>query len=70
MGEHFDIPELRKTFVIFLMDVSPDTISVQQMKPVAYCESEGYAKEITDFLNKSEAADDPNRTYKYTTLFQ
>lgn len=64
------LEDMNKKHVIFLTDVDADTLDVSQMKPVAYTEFEGYAKEITDFLNKTcdEREDMPCRKYNYIEL--
>lgn len=59
--------ELKQRYVIYLVDVDPDTGTVSQMLPVAYVETEDYAREITALLNSSDY-DEPSRTYKYTEL--
>lgn len=60
------LADLKKTYVVFLTDTDPDTGFVEQMKPVAYTETEGMAKAITEFLNKDD--DSPNRNYSFTNL--
>lgn len=61
------LEDMNKKYVIFLTDVCADTLDVSQMKAVAYTETQGYAKEITDFLNKSHD-EFPLRKYNYTEL--
>lgn len=60
--------ELRKEYVVYLLDISPDTGDVTQMKPVAYCDNENYAKEIAKFLSSEDDGGDGSRTYKYADL--
>lgn len=59
--------ELKRTWVIFLLDINPDVGNVSQMIPIAYTEEEFYAKGIAEYFNKNDDSD-PNRTYKYTQL--
>lgn len=59
--------DMRITYVVYLTDIDPDTGEVSQMKPVAYVDNEGYAKDISDMFNRNDC-DDPNRTYRYQQL--
>lgn len=62
-----DLPELKNTFVIYFIDIDPDTGFISLMQPVSYTELEGYATQITKFLNLSDN-DDGCRTYYYQQL--
>jgi hypothetical protein len=62
-----ELPELKKTFVIFLTDTDPDTELVSQMIPIVHTETEGMAKVLTDFLNKDDTTN-PNRDYSFKKL--
>lgn len=60
--------ELRKTFVVCLVNIDPDTCDVSQMKPVAYTEKEHYAKTIAECLSQNDDGGDGCRVYKYINL--
>ncbi len=60
------LPELKKTHVVYLLDIDSDTGDVSQMLPIAYTEDEKYAKSIADHLKSVDGED--VRTYKYTQL--
>lgn len=60
--------ELKQRYVVYLIDIDPDTGDVSQMKPVAYTEKDYYAETIANLLNTTEI-DIPLREYKWTKLF-
>lgn len=65
-----NMPELRRTYVIYFIDINPDEGDVSQMKPVAYVDEEDFAKALIKFLNSVDGDGnvDPNRTYYYRHL--
>ena len=62
-----NLAELKKTFVVYFIDIDPDTGFVSQMKPIAYTELEAYAKFFTELLNSSED-EEPTRTHYFREL--
>ena len=60
--------ELKKTYMVYFLDIDPDTGFVSQMVPVAYTELEGYAEFFVKQLNEDVNADCPNRTHKCIKL--
>lgn len=66
--DYRSLNELRITYVVYFVDIDPDTCYVSQMKPIAHMENEKIAELFTEFMNKNDS-DDPNRTYKYISLY-
>lgn len=59
--------ELKQKYVVFILDVDPDTGDVSLMKPVAYTDKDYYAETIANLLNTGDDVDGC-REYKWTKL--